>query len=521
MKKHFGWIVALALVPVMAAGCHHDDTILEVTVNAEPALALTSIRITAYINPQRPAVREFPGDGSATVHWLLYPVGDDKDISLDIVAEGLRGDVPVVTATTHARFRRDRHLVSSLALRPDAAMADAGDDATAAKDGAAPDADAAALTVDARRDAPAPPDGSLPPDAPRDVPLPPDGPPAPRDLGPEAPDVAGCAQATPTLCGTGCVNLASDGLNCGSCGRSCEGGLCAQGVCQPLQLVARDFNVTNLAAADGYVYWTTQSAVLRTPTAGGPAELVANANEPIGLTTGSGFVFWSERGSTTPMGQVPGLYRVPSVGTATPVHLSDDVLTVIGVQGSSLVGSFDLDPLNPESLYAVVAMGLDGANRRVIAHDLKTVWALSVGATAVYLSVYGTPTSPLLQVNLATSMQKTLRDLTGPSFLVSDADAVYYFGEQLGRVPLAGGPVVEVSSDLQGHGVAPLLVDGRSLYAAAITTRCARSVIWKLRTDLTGTPAAFVQEQTCINILAQDARAIYYLSGGAIKKLVK
>src|SRR4051812_4860502 len=142
MKKHFGWIAALALVPLMAAGCHHDDTILEVTVNAEPALALTSIRVTAYINPQRPAGRGVPGDGSATVHWLLYPIGDDKDTSLDIVAEGLRGDVPAVTATTRARFRRDRHLVSSLSLRrpgpdagvgspcdspgcPDAAIADA------------------------------------------------------------------------------------------------------------------------------------------------------------------------------------------------------------------------------------------------------------------------------------------------------------------------------------------------------------------------------------------------------------
>jgi hypothetical protein len=221
------------------------------------------------------------------------------------------------------------------------------------------------------------------------------------------------------------------------------------------------------------------------------------------------------------MGQAPGLYRSPSAGAATPVHLSDDVLTVIGVQGSALVGAFQLDPLNADSPYTVVAMGLDGANRRVIAHDLKRVGALSVGATAAYLSVDGMPTSPLLQVNLATSMQKTLRDLTVASFLASDADAVYYFGDRLGRVPLAGGSVVEVSSDLQGKGVAPLLVDGPSLYAAAVAVRCARSVIWKLRTDLTGTPTAFVQEQTCINLLSQDARAIYYLSGGAIKKLAK
>jgi hypothetical protein len=49
-----------------------------------------------------------------------------------------------------------------------------------------------------------------------------------------------CSADFPTLCSASnaCVDLTSDGKNCGACGRDCLGGTCASGQCQPL-LIAR------------------------------------------------------------------------------------------------------------------------------------------------------------------------------------------------------------------------------------------------------------------------------------------
>jgi len=74
-------------------------------------------------------------------------------------------------------------------------------------------ADAPAATEDAAARAEVAPDAPAPPDA------------------PEEPRPAGCAPGLVT-CGPACVDLATDALNCGACGRLCDFGVaCAAGRC--------------------------------------------------------------------------------------------------------------------------------------------------------------------------------------------------------------------------------------------------------------------------------------------------
>jgi hypothetical protein len=54
--------------------------------------------------------------------------------------------------------------------------------------------------------------------------------------------------------------LSSDGNNCGSCGRTCEGGACGNGVCAPTPLLTNEFNVQALVLDQVNVYWTQGGA---------------------------------------------------------------------------------------------------------------------------------------------------------------------------------------------------------------------------------------------------------------------
>lgn len=51
---------------------------------------------------------------------------------------------------------------------------------------------------------------------------------------------------------------ANDPDNCGVCGRSCGGGACQAGVCQPLLLATKRLSPADIAVRAGYVYWAEQ-----------------------------------------------------------------------------------------------------------------------------------------------------------------------------------------------------------------------------------------------------------------------
>ncbi|MFO0603574.1 MAG: MXAN_6577-like cysteine-rich protein [Polyangiales bacterium] len=116
---------------------------------------------------------------------------------------------------------------------PDAAVPDAAAPDAAAPDAAAPDVTAPDVTapdtnpLDARTPDATAPDASAPDASPPDATAPDAT--APDASAPDAPDV--CAPPR-TRCGAACVDLNTDGLNCGSCGTACVADVpCMAGAC--------------------------------------------------------------------------------------------------------------------------------------------------------------------------------------------------------------------------------------------------------------------------------------------------
>ncbi len=110
-----------------------------------------------------------------------------------------------------------------------------------------------------------------------------------------------CPSNTPTFCGSGssgtCVDTTSDANNCGSCGRSCLGGSCLSGVCQPWT-VGGTSNPSSVATDGTNIYWTeaTLQTLLEVPAAGGnPITLATGA--VTGAAYGGGHVSYLGNGS--------------------------------------------------------------------------------------------------------------------------------------------------------------------------------------------------------------------------------
>jgi hypothetical protein len=68
-----------------------------------------------------------------------------------------------------------------------------------------------------------------------------------------------CNSSYPTLCesSTSCVDLNTDGKNCGKCGHDCLGGTCAGGQCQPVLIARYTGNPEIIYVGREYVYATT------------------------------------------------------------------------------------------------------------------------------------------------------------------------------------------------------------------------------------------------------------------------
>ena len=139
---------------------------------------------------------------------------------------------------------------------------------------------------------------------------------------------------TTTLCSGACVQTASDPLNCGSCGHSCQGGTCSGGVCQPLSLVSQPisaFNLVNAQLSDTslYVYISVDPGgsqpyeLWQIPINGsGNAVRVCVGIPPFNgnVAIGNGTVFWNQPAAS---GQGFDVVSSPVVGCnpANPKHL--------------------------------------------------------------------------------------------------------------------------------------------------------------------------------------------------------
>jgi len=127
----------------------------------------------------------------------------------------------------------------------------------------------------------------------------------------------------------GCeVPLTTDANHCGTCGHSCGGGTCSDGVCQPLTIATLDGTLTSFAFEGNDLYFGLQGptpksgSIVRVDRDGqGRKELVAGLDQaPPGLAVDATHLYFSKRATTTstPDGTIS---RLPRDGSAEPIAI--------------------------------------------------------------------------------------------------------------------------------------------------------------------------------------------------------
>ena len=89
------------------------------------------------------------------------------------------------------------------------------------------------------------------------------------------PDLPTCAK---TLCGTVCVDTQTSQDHCGQCDRSCGGGACAAGVCQPATIASSVDAPFGIAVSGNGVFWTRTNRLAKCPVTGcaGPSTILTD-----------------------------------------------------------------------------------------------------------------------------------------------------------------------------------------------------------------------------------------------------
>jgi hypothetical protein len=265
-------------------------------------------------------------------------------------------------------------------------------------------------------------------------------------------------------CGSACLDLQSDGANCGSCGHDCLGGACQAGVCQPAVLLSGHPLVHFLAVDATSLYFTvdpggspTGGSVQKMPLAGGPVTTLASGLlSPQGIAVDPSFVYWaSEFGDT--------ITRLP-LGGGTPVTLLSGVTGALGVavDGSAIYFS-------RISGGAVWKAPLSGGAPTLLASSTTTpndgAVGIAVRATNLYFGTY----SAVEEVSIAGGAVTTLVTGQNDAIAVAVDDTFLYwtnlYGGGLMRKPLAGGPATSLLPGLSTYGDG-IAVDAKAIYFA-------------------------------------------------------
>jgi hypothetical protein len=247
-------------------------------------------------------------------------------------------------------------------------------------------------------------------------------------------------------------------------------------------------------AADGtYVYWSESDGVLRkVPKAGGTATVLASAGSARSIAVQGGYVYWHDNG---------GIQRVPTQGGA-----------VEGLVTEPMIYGFALDA---ENLYW---SSTGGIQRRSLAPSSPTImlanasfqsYTVAVDAINIYLESGGLQSEPLTggPVTLLAPPKGAIHSIVAvggkvfwggngldvipagggavtsvPSgagyFVAHDATHVYWTAgfpgtmmtDFLCKIPIGGGEVTTLASDLPPGGLSPFAVDDTNVYWSQVSS---------------------------------------------------
>ena len=265
-----------------------------------------------------------------------------------------------------------------------------------------------------------------------------------------------CSCTVGTVCGAACVDTENDPAHCGACNHDCEGGGCAGGMCQPVDVY--DGGVTWVATDATHVCFTAPNAIMRAPLGSTAAEVVTDT---VSLQLGQialdgAFAYFPDLHSST-----GDILKVPKGGGPT---------TYLGTSGTPWPVAVSPTYVYWGDMYETTLhrVDLDGTNGALVVAD-EGVTGVAADATHVFwcsLSVSGNRVSRAdLDGSNITVLAETQDGSAMPSAIAIDGAWVYWgmdsVNTKIRRVPIDGGAVEELATGVHVWGMA---VDAKYVY---------------------------------------------------------
>lgn len=313
-----------------------------------------------------------------------------------------------------------------------------------------------------------------------------------------------------TLCGMTCVNVSTDANNCKVCGRSCQGGACSSGVCQPTQVV----NNSQVASTGDFA---TDGTVLTWVDGNQIAEVTSMPAGPK-VVLGGGTLVQNIRGLAISMTGNANIEWLSFDGTATLQMVSARsgvaMSGAVGWTGSGISNGLVFDSTGTTVWWERLLAGnlyLLNCNINGPCYSARSnasnqgSYDLAFGGGKI---VYGDQTNGNLFVfDITNSTTITIAGQTNVARTAADTAYAYWQGGSSGnaisRAPFGSATAMAVGTG----GGGPIETDGTYLYFVS-----GANIVYMPVGG--GTASTLVPLATAPNRIRLAAGAIYYDNGG-------
>jgi hypothetical protein len=316
--------------------------------------------------------------------------------------------------------------------------------------------------------------------------------------------------------GASCATDAtSDPKSCGACGHDCLGGVCSGGACQPVALASAQNDPFGLAIDSTYVYWTNQAgaAALRVPITGGAAE-VLNANLP----SAAGIAVDSTNAYVALGASNGSIVAIPlSGGSTTTLASSQSSPLYVVVAGGQVYWT------NAVSGGSVMSVAVTGGSPSAIATGQSVPWGIAASATSIVWTNYdsggGVFSAPLgggSMTTVASNQDYACAVATDGTTDFFATDAIAMMKGAIAKVAAGGGAISTIAMR-QAHPAA-IAFDASWVYWTDNGTDAV------MRAPVGGgTATVLAAAQHAPRQIAVDASAVYWIASGdgTVMKLAK
>jgi hypothetical protein len=317
--------------------------------------------------------------------------------------------------------------------------------------------------------------------------------------------------------GNGCeTEVAVSGEHCGACARSCRGGPCSGGVCQPLAIAEAQTSPQLIVARGGKVHWTNKdvATIHSVSTQGGEiiSHPTALGGTIAGLAVDDRYLYFTAKEAGT-------VGRIPISGGA-PFHIATGQSKPFGIALEDTYVYWtnlgDADAPTPVA-GSVMRATFAGADRYTLAGGQDDAYGVSVDGERAYWTIHRAAGS-VHSAQLPRGAPEPLASMQYfPWSIVATGERVYWRADTkvVSSVP-GGTPETFVAEDVKVYGLA---VDDDDVYWTTVSSvrKAPR------RPDRGGSTAVLASDQPLPQGLAIDDVYVYWTNsdGGTVMRLVK